>query len=174
MGSQPARRLQGPHISVMSNWNIFSNHGHVLFYLAREPGARLRDVAANVGITERAVQKIVRDMQDAGVLEVIKQGRRNAYRIDHAAALRHDLEAHCSVGQLISLLADRPAAAKAEVPAAAVPAVTPVAEPKPQPSPIPSPEPVPVASRLTRQAKPRAQEDESSPDASTAEQGSLF
>lgn len=172
MGSQPARRLQGLHIHNMSTWNIFSNHGHVLLYLAREPDARLRDVAANVGITERAVQKIVRDMQDAGVLEVIKQGRRNAYRIDHSAALRHDLEAHCTVGRLIDLLVnEQPAARPAAKPALAV---KPAPKPAAQALPAATPAPVPVATKPTRQAKPLPPDDESSADASTAEQGSLF
>lgn len=173
MGSQSARRLQGPPIKVMSNWNIFSNHGHVLLYLAREPGARLRDVAANVGITERAVQKIVRDMQDAGVLEVIKQGRRNTYRIDHAAGLRHDLEAHCTVGQLVSLLVNTPAAAQPAAPATE-PVLAPAPNPQAKPTPKPTPEPVPVPGKRTRPKKPQPQEDKSSPDASTAEQRSLF
>lgn len=92
----------------MSGWNVFSNHGHVLLFLAREPGARLRDVAANVGITERAVQKIVRDMQDSGVVEVFKVGRRNRYSINAQAPLRHALEAHCTVGQVVGLIASAP------------------------------------------------------------------
>ncbi|NNL00312.1 MAG: winged helix-turn-helix domain-containing protein, partial [Xanthomonadales bacterium] len=57
---------------IMSNWTLFSNHGHVLVCLARDPGARLRDVATAVGITERAVQKIVRDLQDGGMVSVTK------------------------------------------------------------------------------------------------------
>ena len=64
----------------MSNWTIFSNHGHVLLYLANDPDARLRDVAQSVGITERAVQKIVRDLQDGGIITISKHGRRNRYR----------------------------------------------------------------------------------------------
>ena len=88
----------------MSNWTIFSNHGHVLLYLARDPVARLRDVAADVGITERAVQKIVRDLQDGGMVTVRKRGRRNQYRIHRKKSLRHDLEAHCSLGELADLI----------------------------------------------------------------------
>ena len=92
----------------MSNWTIFSNHGHVLVCLARDPEARLRDVAADVGLTERAVQKIVRDLQIGGMIEVSKHGRRNSYRIDHNQTLRHNLEAHCTIGSLIELLIDEP------------------------------------------------------------------
>ena len=58
----------------MSNWTIYSNHGHVLVCLARDSDARLRDVAADVGLTERAVQKIVRDLQEGGMISVSKHG----------------------------------------------------------------------------------------------------
>lgn len=88
----------------MGDWTFFSNHGHVLVCLARDPQARLRDVAGQVGITERAVQKIVRDLQDEGYLEVSKHGRRNRYRINNRKALRHQLQSGCTVGQLLGLL----------------------------------------------------------------------
>jgi hypothetical protein len=89
----------------MSEWTFFSNYGHVLVSLARNNEARLRDVALEVGITERAVQKIVRDMQDAGFLTVSKQGRRNRYRLNKRKSLRHGLESHCTVGKLLALVA---------------------------------------------------------------------
>lgn len=85
----------------MGKWTLFSNHGHVLVCLARDSEARLRDVAADVGITERAVQKIVRDLQDSGMITVSKHGRRNRYRIHRRVTMRHDLEAHCTVGGLL-------------------------------------------------------------------------
>lgn len=88
----------------MSKWTLFSNHGHVLIYLARDPESRLRDVANDVGITERAVQKIVRDLQDCSMLSVTKHGRRNQYKIHNRQALRHDLEAHCTLGDLIDFV----------------------------------------------------------------------
>lgn len=88
----------------MSNWTLFSNHGHVLVCLASDSQARLRDVAADVGITERAVQKIVRDLQTSGMISVSKHGRRNRYRIHHKKALRHELEAHCTLGDLLKLV----------------------------------------------------------------------
>ena len=92
----------------MSNWTLFSNHGHVLVCLARDSEARLRDVAASVGITERAVQKIVRDLQDGGMVSVTKKGRRNSYRIHKKQTLRHDLEANCTLGNLVKLVNKRP------------------------------------------------------------------
>ena len=88
----------------MSNWTLFSNHGHVLFCLARDPEARLRDVATDVGITERAVQKIVRDLQDGGMISITKSGRRNCYRIHRKQRLRHELEAGCKLRDLIRVV----------------------------------------------------------------------
>jgi len=90
---------------MMGDWTFFSNHGHVLVCLDRDRRARLRDVAVEVGITERAVQKIVRDLQDEGFLSVTKQGRCNRYRINRRKSLRHQLESHCTVGKLLSLMA---------------------------------------------------------------------
>jgi len=92
----------------MSNWTLLSNHGHVLVCLSRDPEARLRDVAADVGITERAVQKIVRDLQDGGMISVTKSGRRNCYRIHQKQNLRHQLEADCTLRDLIRVI-NRPA-----------------------------------------------------------------
>lgn len=89
---------------MMGDWTFFSNYGHVLVCLSRNREARLRDVAAMVGITERAVQKIVRDLQDEGFLTVTKQGRCNRYRINRRKSLRHELEAHVTVGKLLALL----------------------------------------------------------------------
>ena len=88
----------------MSNWTLFSNHGHVLFCLARDSEARLRDVATDVGITERAVQKIVRDLQDGGMISVTKSGRRNCYRIHRKQRLRHELERDCKLRDLIRVV----------------------------------------------------------------------
>ena len=88
----------------MGDWTFFSNYGHVLVCLSRNNEARLRDVAYEVGITERAVQKIVRDMQDAGFITVSKQGRCNRYRLNKRKSLRHMLESHCNIGKLLALV----------------------------------------------------------------------
>jgi DNA-binding MarR family transcriptional regulator len=89
------------------NWTFLSNHAHVLVCLAMDNDARLRDVAQSVGITERAVQKIVSDLEAAGVLERERSGRRNSYRLNLEAPLRHALESHKTVGVLLSLVLDR-------------------------------------------------------------------
>ncbi len=85
-------------------WTFLSNHGHVLVCLTGDPAARLRDVAGAVGITERAVQKIVTDLERAGVLVRRREGRRNRYEINRGAALRHPLESHETVGTLVRLV----------------------------------------------------------------------
>lgn len=88
----------------MGEWSLFSNHGHVLVCLANNHQARLRDVAAEVGITERAVQNILRELQNSAIVQVSKHGRCNHYQINTRKSLRHPLEAHCTVGRLLHLL----------------------------------------------------------------------
>ncbi len=90
-----------------SDWTFLNNHAHVLLCLARDPGARLRDVAEMVGITERAVQKIVRDLEECAVLRRIRDGRRNRYQIDLHQPLRHPLENDHTVGELLGLFLDK-------------------------------------------------------------------
>jgi len=87
----------------MGDWTLFSNHGHVLICLARDNQARLRSVAVEVGITERAVQKIVRELQEGGFITISKLGRCNRYDINTRKSLRHALEAKCTVGRLLQL-----------------------------------------------------------------------
>jgi DNA-binding MarR family transcriptional regulator len=86
------------------NWTFLSNHAHVLICLSRDPDMRLKDLATNVGITERAVICIVEDLEDAKVLNRTKEGRRNKYTIFPNIPLRHTLEAHKTIGNLIKLL----------------------------------------------------------------------
>ena len=81
-----------------------SNHGHVLVALTRDPDARMRDVAEAVGITERAVQQIVRDLAHEGYLLKTKAGRRNTYAIVRDARFRHDLESQLTVGAFLDLV----------------------------------------------------------------------
>ena len=84
-----------------SSWTLLSNHGHVLVCLAGDPDMRLRDVADKVGITERAVQRIVHDLEQANMLTREREGRRNHYRINARQPLRHPLEQPRTVGELI-------------------------------------------------------------------------
>lgn len=92
-------------LPVTSKWTFLTNHGHVLLCLAQASGLRLRDVADQVGVTERAVQRIVADLEDGGYLRRRRIGRQNVYEIDAEQPLRHPVEAHHSVGALIALSA---------------------------------------------------------------------
>jgi predicted transcriptional regulator len=85
-------------------WNFLSNHAHTLVCLAQNPHARMRDVAEQVGITERAAIRIVSHLENAGILTRHKEGRRNRYEIHQQEHLRHPLESHCTVGGLLSLV----------------------------------------------------------------------
>ncbi|WP_250003571.1 MarR family winged helix-turn-helix transcriptional regulator [Actinoplanes sp. M2I2] len=84
-------------------WTFLTNHAHVLLAIAREPTARLRDVAASIGITERAAQAIVADLEAAGYLHRERVGRRNEYTINTAGRFRHPAEADHRIGELIDL-----------------------------------------------------------------------
>ncbi len=89
-------------------WTFLSNHGHVIVALGRDREARMRDVAQAVGITERAVQQIVRDLVDGGYLRKTKGGRRNHYAVVRKAHLSaHELESRLTVGEFLDLVVPR-------------------------------------------------------------------
>lgn len=85
-------------------WTFLTNHGHVLVCLAGDPNVLLRDVAARIGITERAVQQIVADLEAAEVITRHRIGRRNQYVVQRDGAFRHHLEAGVTVGDFIDLV----------------------------------------------------------------------
>ena len=90
--------------SASDVWTFLTNHSHVLLCLYHNPDMRLRDVASLVGITERMVQKIVADLAGAGYLEITKEGRCNHYHVNADLKLRHPLEMHHTVGELLVML----------------------------------------------------------------------
>lgn len=85
-------------------WTFLTNHGHVLLCLAQDPGLRLREVAARVGVTERAVQRIVADLEEEGYLTRHRTGRQNEYEIAGDGPMRHPVESHHTVQALINLV----------------------------------------------------------------------
>ena len=87
-----------------SSWRFLTNHAHVLERIAADPTLRLRDIAADVGITERAAASIVNDLVDAGYLTRTRVGRRNTYVVHDELPLRHPLHQHHTVGELIRFL----------------------------------------------------------------------
>ena len=102
--SRPPRPASASAHAALERWTFLSNHAHVLLCLTSEDSPRLRDVAARVGITERAVQKIVLDLEREGILTRTREGRRNQYAFDLDRPLRHPLEAHRRVRALIDLV----------------------------------------------------------------------
>ena len=84
-------------------WSFLSNHGHVLICVARDPDIRVREIALAVGITERAVHRILGELEEVGVISRRRHGRRTHYQIDERLPLRHPVEAHHSVGELLRL-----------------------------------------------------------------------
>lgn len=87
-------------------FTFLTNHSHVLLCLTRQPDLRLRDVAERVGITERAVQGIVGDLENVGVITRKREGRRNHYTVHLDRPLRHPVEAHRTVRDLVNMVHD--------------------------------------------------------------------
>ena len=87
-----------------TTWVFLSNHAHVLLCVAREPDARARDIAEQVGITERAAQRILSDLVADGYLEKTKVGRRNRYEVNRRGRLRHPVFQDLEIGPLLDLL----------------------------------------------------------------------
>jgi predicted transcriptional regulator len=99
-----SRVISGPQtdpVPPTAGWTFLTNHAHVLVCLARDPEVRVRDIATMVGITERAVQKILADLEQAEVLERERDGRRNTYRLRTGLPLRHPLESHRKIKDLL-------------------------------------------------------------------------
>jgi DNA-binding transcriptional ArsR family regulator len=91
----------------MRAWTFLTNHSHVLVCLARDPKMRLREIAAAVGITERAVQRIMGELEEGGIITRSRDGRRNRYSINPNRCLRHPLESERTVGELLDTFMPR-------------------------------------------------------------------
>lgn len=85
-------------------WTFLSNHSHVLVLLAQNAKRTLREVAQDIGITERAVQRIVAELEEAGYLVRHREGRQNHYQIHLKKHLRHPIESHRTIGDLLDLM----------------------------------------------------------------------
>jgi predicted DNA-binding transcriptional regulator len=88
-------------------WTFLTNHSHVIILLAQDPSMVLREVASRIGITERAVQRIIAELEQDGFIEREKVGRNNHYLIRTKKPLRHPIEAHRTLGDLLNLLQGR-------------------------------------------------------------------
>jgi len=88
---------------MAGQWTFLSNHGHVLVLLAQDPDIRLRDLAATIGITERAAQMIVGDLEAAGYVTKQRVGRRNHYTLNPRMPLRHRHAEDHEVQELLAM-----------------------------------------------------------------------
>ncbi len=86
------------------SWTFLTNHAHVLILVSQDESIILREVASRIGITERAVQRIIADLEEGNYIEREKVGRQNQYRIASKRPLRHPIESHRSIGDLLALV----------------------------------------------------------------------
>lgn len=104
---------KSPGIPVSENgksshgWTFLTNYAHVLAVLHSDPDKVLREVAIVVGITERAVQRIIQDLEEEGFIQRERVGRQNHYRILKDRPLRHPVETHCMIGDLLKLISGK-------------------------------------------------------------------
>jgi MarR family len=90
--------------SIGGSWTLLTGHGHVLVEIARNPEARIRDISAVVGLTDRTVQAIVADLEASGYLTRTRTGRRTRYAVNHDSLFRHSAQEGLRVGPLLDLL----------------------------------------------------------------------
>ncbi|MDC0302684.1 winged helix-turn-helix domain-containing protein [bacterium] len=100
---QPPMSSKQPDSST-PHWTFLTNHFHIIVSLSRDPYSRIRDLSDEVGITQRAVQRILAELVDDKVLKVRKEGRRNHYTINRRKRLRHPLENQHNIGDLLDIL----------------------------------------------------------------------
>jgi hypothetical protein len=90
----------------MGEWSFLTNHARVLLCIAHDPGLRLRDIAAMLGITERSVYGIVTDLAGAGYVVKEKDGRRNRYQVQSHLPLPEPISGERTIGEVLGLLVD--------------------------------------------------------------------
>jgi hypothetical protein len=88
----------------MREWSFLTNHGRVLLCIAHDPGVRLRDIAADLEITERSAYAIVNDLADAGYVVKERDGRRNRYIVQDHLPLPESTVRERTVGEVLDLL----------------------------------------------------------------------
>ena len=101
--------------AAAARWDFLTNHAHVLMCVAHDPGVRLRDIAAAVGITERAAHRILSELVEEGYVLRERHGRRNRYQVVDGRRMRHPLVQEHEVGDLLAVLSGSSAGAPADV-----------------------------------------------------------
>ncbi len=97
-------KMSGMAGTAIKPWRFLSNHAQVLLCISHDPNARLREIALEVEITERAAHRILTDLIEAGYVERVRVGRRNRYLVDPSVAMRHPAQHGQEVGALLGLL----------------------------------------------------------------------
>jgi DNA-binding MarR family transcriptional regulator len=95
------------------NWNLMATHGIVLFYIAANPNSTMRQMSEALDLTERRIAQVVRDLSDAKLIEVRRQGRRNSYSVNPEARFRHPTLSHITLDKFVKMLASAPGTAAA-------------------------------------------------------------
>lgn len=93
----------GSPTQASSRWRFLTNHGHVLVYLSRYPESRVRDIALEIGITERSAQSILSDLQAESYVSKVRHGRRNRYELHPEMLFRHPQESGHQIGELLAI-----------------------------------------------------------------------
>ena len=88
----------------MAEWTFLTNHALVLVFLANHPSITARELSSQIGITERAVRKIIADLYGEGYVEKSREGRRVSYKINHEIPLRHKTQRDKVVGDMLKVL----------------------------------------------------------------------
>ncbi len=86
------------------NWNLMATHGIVLFYIAANPDSTMRQMSEALSLTERRIAQVVRDLADAELLNVKRNGRRNSYSVNPDAGFRHPTLSHITLGKFVEVL----------------------------------------------------------------------
>lgn len=86
-------------------WTLMASHGTVLFYLAANPESTMRELSEALGITERQIARIIRDLEAEDMIEITRIGRRNTYRVNEAAHFRHPTLSHVPLKSFVDMLA---------------------------------------------------------------------
>jgi hypothetical protein len=97
-------------MKISKNWTLMATHGIVLFYIAANPDSTMRQMAESLNLTERRIAQVVRDLSDAGLLSVTRNGRRNAYSVNPEANFRHPTLSHITLGRFVQVLSALPLA----------------------------------------------------------------
>ncbi len=91
-------------MKVSKNWNLMATHGVVLFYIAANPDSTMRQMSEALNLTERRIAQVVRDLADADLLTVKRNGRRNSYAVNPDASFRHPTLSHIQLGHFVKML----------------------------------------------------------------------